>query len=692
MTHGPPGRTPPAQRRRGAVRCGCALSLTWPLWFALYVSAQPDERIEPGVLHLGSVDGFVEFESTVEQIRVRSRNGAGRVNARQNNRHALTEGVVGLRFSGDVVHPYLIDFSGSVALGFSEGRFREGTLRGTDTDRATGFLHEFDVRANLFKTKPITGSVYGLRREERIGRIFLPSLRETRSGFGTVWTYAHATHPLNVSFDHSRTDRTGNRSRIDNERIEEDRLRVDWTWRMSEHHDVQVAYEHLRLQQAYQGSNLSFDTRRNQLRIEHELGFGPDHRHRFQTLLRVQEESGDLAEDVFEFRPELVLQHTENVSTRYAYTFRHESVDGFDVDVHRADIQLRHQFLKNLTTVVDVFGLQERADDGVDTTQGGGSVDWHYTRGNPLGRLTAELGLAFDSEQTRGNNGLRAARNESGTFRDPLPVYLVNRDVVPVTLVVTDVTGRIVYRMGTDYTLFRVRDRIALLRLANGRIVNGQTVLIDYRYRTPLGGRIDTQRVDFSIQQDFTSGLTPYYRFNYRDQDVDRSTGFALSADRTDHHRLGFTYHEPKWSLHGEYEVFDDTVEPYDAFHFGGAVQAVRDDRQTLDVSADFSQYFFEGGFDARDVSELNLRVDHDYRINERWTSGVRSAYRWEDDSRRGITQGFDLEGTLEYRRGNLMVELSLEYDVLRIDDAKEDGVAAWVRVHWDIVDLLEKG
>ena len=63
--------------------------------------------------------------------------------------------------------------------------------------------------------------------------------------------------------------------------------------------------------------------------------------------------------------------------------------------------------------------------------------------------------------------------------------------------------------------------------------------------------------------------------------------------------------------------------------------------------------------------------------------------WRWDDDSVRGITNGFDLESVLAYRRGNLTVELTVEYDLLRIAGSKEDGVSAWLSLRWDFEDVL---
>ena len=647
------------------------------------------EKIEPGVFHLRSADFYLKIEGSLEQHRVRSKDGSGRKNAHQTNRTGYIHQLIGLDISGDIVHPYLFDFSGSFAVGYTESRFREETLTYDETDRASGFLYEFDLRGDILKNRPLSGSVYGLRSDDRIGRLFLPSLREVRLEWGTSWVFKHDVFPMYLSYDRLDIDRTGNQRDIDNERIREDRFRLGGEWKIAEHHNVTYEYEHARTQQEYQGSRFDFDTSRDQFRLEHDLEFGPQHQHRLYTVLRYQEETGDLAEDIYEIRPELTLQHTPDLSTQYSYSFRRERYQGIKVDQHRFDFEVRHQFLNNLTTVFNAFGLEERTDDDVETTQGGGSIDWHYTRNNPYGQLTAELGLAYDSERTRGDNGLRAVRNESGTFRDPLPLFLTRRNVVLTSIFVTDLTGLIIYRIGADYTVIRAGDQVALHRVASGRIANGQTVSIDYFIDTPADGRIDTTRVDFGIQQAFDNGLTPYYRFNFRHQEVDESTGFDFRADRTDHHRLGVTYAKPDWGLHGEFEIFDDTIDPYNAFRVGGNVTVVRDERQFFDVRLDFSQYCFDGGIEDRDVSEVLLGTRHEYRFNDRWTSTLNSTWRWEDNSVRGTTNGLDIEGILAYRRGNLSVEFTVEYDLLRIAGSNEDSVGAWVALRWDFEDLM---
>ena len=65
------------------------------------------------------------------------------------------------------------------------------------------------------------------------------------------------------------------------------------------------------------------------------------------------------------------------------------------------------------------------------------------------------------------------------------------------------------------------------------------------------------------------------------------------------------------------------------------------------------------------------------------------AAYRWEDDSVGGETNGVDVECGLEFKRGYLTVDLTVEYDLLAIADNRDDGFAIFLNVRRDLSHLL---
>jgi hypothetical protein len=657
---------------------------------------------------LDRLDGYVELESVFDRSRVKGGRwggtwrGWGRPQGQgdtQINQDLGLRERVGLQFEGSAIDPGIIQYIGDASFALTQNRFKERDRFTSRTDDDDGYLLEYDLRANLLTGRIISGSVYGLRQQDRVSRRFQPTLDEERTGYGTSWYFAHDRFPMELTYDYLETDRTGNRDQFDDEHFTESTLHYGAQWIISDDHHLKFDYEHAQTKQKYQGLGVPFETTRDLFTIEHELAFGGQGQHSFRTLVHWQEESGDFARDFFEIGPQVTLQHTEDLQTLYKYQFNRERYEGLDVETHRADWQLVHQMYRNLTTTVDIFGLYEDVDQDVDTTQYGGSVDWQYNRKNPYGRLYANLALAYDSEHLEGRDGPRVVLNESARLVDPLPFILRNRNVEITSILVTDASGRRIYLAGVDYLVLQTRDVTRLTRVLTGRIADGDTVLIDYRYQVPGRGRLDTMRVDLGIEQRFSglegagawvNGLTPYYRLAYRNQEDDYSSrSVSWTADRTDHHRIGLRYERDKYTLGGEFEVFDDTIEPYHAFHMDGLWHIVATATHTVDASSRFSRFFFEGGLDERKVNMLDLELDHRWFLGESVSTFERLTYRWEDDSVDGMTHAWDATAGLEATVGDLTAQVSVEYDRLDLPDSTEDDVGVWLRIRRNLPNLL---
>ncbi|MGB2984626.1 MAG: hypothetical protein WBE26_01975 [Phycisphaerae bacterium] len=665
-------------------------------WLAVPTAMASEEDGEtstsppPKYLSLDHLDAYLEFKGEFAYTKVESsvRQGFDR-NRTQRNRDWGFEERIGLQFGGTILEPDFITFSGDLSFALTQDRFEEDTDFYDHTDEDNGYLVQFDLRANFFAGKAFSGSVYGLRQEDRINRRFQPTLNQRRTGFGTNWVFSHDKVPMELSYDYLETDRTGNADYSDDEHYTESTLRYAVDWLIADHHRFKFSYEHAETKQEYQGLYEPFETTRDLFNIEHQLEFGDEHQHTLRTLAHWQEESGDFARDLFEIGPQLTLKHSDNLRTLYEYQFNRERYEGLDIETHRADFQLIHQMYSNLTTTVDVFGLYEDVEDDINTTQYGASVDWQYNRRNRFGHLYANLALAYDTEEVDGDNGRRIILDEAHAFRDPIAIILRNRNVIPTSVVVTDTTNRRIYRIGVDYAMLQQGNVTRIGRVRTGQIADGDTVLVDYQIRTPTDGRLDTIRVDFSLEQRFTNGLTPYYRLSYRNQEDDTSEGFLRRADRTNHHRLGVNYEAKRYSLSAEFEIFDDTVDPYDAFHINGLLHMLQGQDHTLDASARLSRLFFEGGVDDRNVTMLDVELDHRCRLADSLSTVGRVAYRLEEDSIDGTTHAWDVTAGLEYAMGDLSGELTFEYDRLDLPHSEEDNYGVYLRLRRELPDVL---
>lgn len=655
--------------------------------------ARSFDEAKSGFLSLNRVDAALELSAEYEQRRVRIGDRFLFDGTRQRNIRQTFDEQLTLDFDLSIYDADLLSLAGSIAFGLTQERFRETFANDAETDTDDGFLAEFDLRADFLRGKKLSGSAYGTKARDRFSRPFLPSLREERNDYGFALYWADDRLPMELTFDHRNVDRTGGRRSFDDENLSEDLLRYQAQWISSPSHSLRFVYEYAENRERFSGSSFTFDNVRNEIRLEDELLFGKQRQHRLDTIVRFQDESGDYARDLFEIGPRLSLRHGENLTTHYQYQFSREQIGDLRFDIHRGDWQLVHQLYTNLTTTVNVFGMNERVEDDTETWDFGASVDWSYTRKNRHGRFSANLAVSAESSRTRGG-GTRAMVGESGTLRDPLPIILSRTGILPWTIVVRSPSGLRVFVPGIDYFIQQVGSHTLIVRNILGTIPIGASVRIDYLYNVDADGGRDSQRVDFRVQQDFDNGLTPYYALSFRHDDRDaRNTIFRSGDFESNRHRIGVRYRKDRFGAGAEFELLQDTIDPFTAYRLYASSAVLKRPGGTIDVRADLSQYFFDKS-DRDETLILELSADGRAALNRNGEAFLTTTYRFEDDGGpgRGTIHGVDLEGGLTYRWGLLTISASVEYDLLTIADTKEDGMGVFIRIRRDFPNILGGG
>ncbi|HRX86833.1 MAG TPA: hypothetical protein P5572_17550, partial [Phycisphaerae bacterium] len=191
-------------------------------WFAVTAALaddEPDGDVErPRYFTLDRLDGYLELESQFDQTRVRSRIGQRRSREwSQTNRNWTIEERLGLNLAGTILDPSIITYQADLSFALTQSHYSERSPTRDISDDDSGNLALYDVRFNLFSGRPLSGSVYAVRRDDRINRRFQPSLNERQTGFGTAWSYVGDDFSMHLTYDYLETDRTGNRDRYDDE-------------------------------------------------------------------------------------------------------------------------------------------------------------------------------------------------------------------------------------------------------------------------------------------------------------------------------------------------------------------------------------------------------------------------------------------------------------------------------------------
>ena len=659
---------------------------------------QPPKR--PGWFHLDTLSGYLEFEGRYEQQRRRRQTGErppafnlGLTDLRQRNEDWGFREKLGLELSGDIVSPHAFSFDGTLGIGLEQSHFRETVYGDTDRDTDTGVLLDFDLRARFLQGGALNGELYARRADNRIPRRFIPSLDEERMLYGLRLSLRSEIIPMQFTIEREHIDRDGDWDAYDQEETRETRLLYEADVLFTDFHTLHIQYEFNDLTEEIAGGDFHFRTRRHEWLLEDRLEFGDDHQHRLDTTLRLQQEKGYLARDMYEFSPRLTLTHSDSLTSYISYQFLKEQYDQTGFQSHRGEYTLVHQFYESLTTTANLFTQYEDSDDDLSAYDYGASLRSAYRKKNRWGVFAAEVGYQWDQRKERGGEGEEVQTRESGTFHDPHPIILSEPFVVLTTVVVTDPQRTRLYVPIRDYLVTRIGGSVAVHRVTTGEIADGDSVWINYKFRRPTRSRIDTHRFDTRVEQRFKCGLRPYYEFNFRHQNIaDPYTeviwGTGLVENNLTRHRVGADFTRDRWSIGAEFESEDNHYDPFDAIHLTGQWTVLQTDRMNGSLSAIYSRFYFDSS-DNRDVDLLDIGFDGQFDFNERTSLQLATAYRWENDSIDGVTHGVDVEATLVHVIGQTQIELTGEYDLLEIEGSADDGMAIWLRVRRNFGDWL---
>jgi len=211
-----------------------------------------------------------------------------------------------------------------------------------------GWLGEYDVRLELLPQKAVNLEAFALRKDERISRRFLPSMRHELTQTGLTLRWDNKTWPMELTV----------------------------------------------------------------LTLDDRIEFGSEHQHVLQTLFEYEEDRGDLPRDHLTVVPQLTLQYSDWLSTRYRYEFSRDRFDSFLLRSNRFDFEATHRLGDYLTTTGGLHAWRETSDEGLKSNNYGGNVRFSYRRENRLGIFSGTLGYNYDYRSVRHGKRFATAADE----------------------------------------------------------------------------------------------------------------------------------------------------------------------------------------------------------------------------------------------------------------------------------------
>ena len=231
------------------------------------------------------------------------------------------------------------------------------------------------------------------------------------------------------------------------------------------------------------------------------------------TTLAFSRRGGNLPTDYLRGETRLDYRLRPTLDSRTVYRRDRVDAKAFGRDQQAVDTQLQHRLYDSLITTAAGRFSHDDLRTGERQVRGA-TLQLDYRKKLVAGgRLSASAGRRWDREDNRFSGREDFVLREAQEARLGVPIRLRRDRVVPGTIVVTDATGTVVYREGFDYTVDFIGDFAEISIRPDGRILDGRTLLVDYRVRVSPFTETSTTQPHYDLAVDY-GWINPHVQFN----------------------------------------------------------------------------------------------------------------------------------------------------------------------------------
>jgi len=618
---------------------------------------------------------FVRHEKIRGELEFVSENRTDEQGISENKRKSETtvfEERVRLKTEGDVYHPDLLFYNAVLGFGLAQQSLRSDE----ESDRHAESLNDYNVFAQLLRGKSYPTTFYASKSEELIPRQFLGSLRTERINRGASLHFKSRDWPMTFQYTASEINQDG-LSSLERDFFERDdeQLRYSVNHNFGELSHLSIDLDRTSVSQRSIGALIETDTDRYS--ILHDLIFGGDEQHRLDSFFNYTDQTGSFNFENVQMDERLRLQHFEDFLTNYEIRFSDSKRDSDRNKELRGQAGFEHRLYESLVTTANLFASTTdfESTNGIETEgelkQKGGNLAFNYRKNNPWGTLVSTYSTSLNKQS--GNIG-GIVTDEPHTVIDPLPVTLNSTNIDISSIVVTDSTGKYTYTRGDDYIIEEINGQVQLEIIIPGttppNISDGQEILVDYKVLIEPDRQEDTHRQNFTIRERFNNGISVYYAHRRQREDVS-SEVMEIIPDEYTVNTVGTDYTKKGLFLQAEYSEEDSTQIPSTGKKIQGRYSWPLNSTTNINVSVmnhwlDFSEP------DEREVVLFKTGAEIFSRLTDEYSISARADYRDEDDTRFGITRGFQIRSELKYNFRQLSVLTGVELNML---DRRRDEI-----------------
>lgn len=424
-----------------------------------------------------------------------------------------------LSSSSYIYHPNLLkmDISGSLLLDQSN---YESIGSDTSTDKE---LINLNARFNFLKKKPYPVTVYYNRQNPSIttgvdGRFVQENIR-----YGIDASVMQPVSPLLVSLKAYHQTLQGESS---DQIVDDDKKQATLRFYLAPAPGTHMELTHQDSQQVSNSGSPNLpiverETGRTQTNFSSRDVFGSNKGIQLTTALSRKTQDKYPAIDELSFSPALSWSHNKKLNSFYRFNFVDSTEEGLDKDVKKLDTGVTYR------SVLMNTGASLRAEDNVTSTVDsnllGLKYNYSYTMPVVNGNVKFNFTSQYDIRDQVTDEDFIDVYGESHVLDGINLVNLNRNNIEKLSIKVFNESRTQEFDEGTDYEISELGVQTRIVRVIGGNILDGQTVLVDYRYETGGTFAYDMATNNMNVNWLILKSYDFYMR--YTDTNIDLQEG-----------------------------------------------------------------------------------------------------------------------------------------------------------------------
>jgi len=485
-------------------------------------------------------------------------------------------------------------------------------------------MKRLNIRTTLFNNKIISLNTSANLSQIYSNRENLTNIKTDSKQLGSMLSYSNKILPFNLSFNKTKwiqeETETGRVSQMDQINFTG---RISKSFYSSDKHELEYVhnnyfYNYVNLYQTHTVSDY--------ITLNDYFNFDTKKRYNFRSRISYRNQKGSINFIKFAADDNLLIKLPQNFTLHSNYSYINQIQEIQNTTVNDIKTILRHKLYLSLNT--DIFyEYRKNLYTIYQETYNIFGGDIYYTKKI---LFKGRLNLSYNYRRQNFNTLSRPVSiqiiNENHILTDG-QIVLLNRPYIDISsIVVSNLSGSIIYQQNLDYILIVRNNYIEIQRFPGGQIADNQGVNVDYTVNLPETYNYDSNLNKFSASVSLWKRLLEFY-FNVSNQNfVNEQNVDLLILNYYTQYRYGF-HADVKFATAGiEFDNYISTIIPYKMVRYYITVQKNFNEKILVSLNSNIRNYYLVND-DVRNIySDISAKTV--YRIFSSTKASLDIGYR----------------------------------------------------------------